>query len=185
MDHFRFHRKRLQTGALCACLVSWIFFIPFYQPVYAAEPLTDAAKIRIIDEMYKDYKRDFPDVEDFSAREVLKMIARGRVILVDIRKRREQAVSMISGAITEKKFRKNPSEYSDYIVIGYCTIGSRSGKLARKYRKKGIPLFNMRGGILAWLHAGGTVHKGGTPVKRVHVYGKKWDLAPNGITSLW
>jgi hypothetical protein len=34
-------------------------------------------------------------------------------------------------------------------------------------------MVNLRGGLLAWLHAGGKVYKDGRLVRRVHVYGKK------------
>ena len=61
---------------------------------------------------------------------------------------------------------------------------TREGKLAENLRKKDIYMVNMRGGILAWLHAGGKVYREGKPVNQVHVYGKKWDLAPPGIESV-
>ena len=162
-----------------------VCFIIFVQAPVAAEYLTDVAKKDKIDEMYQGYKKGFPKVKDFSAGQVLEMMDRKKIILVDIRKTKEQAVSMITGAITETKFRQNPSAYRDYIAIGYCTIGSRSGKLAYKLKKEGIRMFNMRGGILAWLHAGGIVHKDGKPVNRVHVYGRKWNLAPSAVKSVW
>ena len=185
IDHFTFHRGRHATRKLFVWIVTFMCLIVFSQALAAAESLTDAAKKRKIDDMYEDYKRHFPEVHDFSAREVLQMIDREKVILVDIRKTKEQTVSMITGAITEREFRQSPSAYRDYIVIGYCTIGSRSGKLARKLKKKGISMFNMRGGILAWLHAGGIVHKDGKPVNRIHVYDRKWNLAPSAMKSVW
>jgi len=162
-------------------------YVPYFfsQALAAVESLTDTAKKHKIDEMYEGYKRHFPGVHDFSARQILQMIDRKKVIFVDIRKTKEQAVSMISGAITEMEFMQSHSTYRGYIVVGYCTIGSRSGRLARKLKKKGINMFNMRGGLLAWLHAGGIVHQDGKPVNRVHVYGRKWDLVPADVKSVW
>ncbi len=184
-DHFIFHTGRHTKRKVLVWTLPLLYLIFFSQALVAAEYLTDAAKKRKIDEMYEGYKQHFPKVKDFSAEQTLQLMDRKKVILVDIRKPKEQAVSMIIGAITETEFRRNPSAYRDYIVIAYCTIGSRSGKLARKLKKKGISMFNMRGGILAWLHAGGIVHKDGKPVNRVHVYGRKWNLAPLAMKSVW
>ena len=183
--HFIFHTGRHTKRKVLVWTLPLLYLIFFSQALVAAEYLTDAAKKRKIDEMYQGYKQHFPKVKDFSAGQTLELMDRGKVILVDIRKTKEQAVSMITGAITETEFRRNYSAYRDYIIIGYCTIGSRSGKLARKLKKKGISMFNLQGGILAWLHAGGIVHKDGKPVNRVHVYGRKWNLAPSAIKSVW
>jgi len=185
IDHFIFHTKRHSKRKSLVWMVPFLYLIIFAQALVAAEHLTDAAKKRKIDEMYEGYKQQFPKVKDFSAGQTLQLMDRKKAILVDIRKPKEQAVSMITGAITETEFTRNPSAYRDYIVIAYCTIGSRSGKLARKLKKKGISMFNMRGGILAWLHAGGIVHKDGKPVNRIHVYDRKWNLAPSAMKSVW
>jgi len=185
IDHFLFHPGRHTKKKLLVWMAPLLCLIIFSQALVAAESLTDAAKKREIEEMYEGYKKHFPDVKDFSAGQVLQLMDREKVVFVDIRKTKEQAVSMIIEAITEMEFRRNPSAYRNYIVIGYCTIGSRSGKLARKLKKKGISMFNMRGGILAWLHAGGIVHKDGQPVNRVHVYGRRWNLAPSAMKSVW
>ena len=166
-------------------VVTFLCLVIFFKVAFAAKSLTDAAKQLKIDRMYADYKKKFPGVADFSAHQILQLMDRIQIVLVDTRKPEEQKVSMLSGAITKRQFLQNYSVYQNYIVIAYCTIGSRSGKLAQKFKKKGIHIFNLRGGILAWLHAGGSVHKDGKPVKRVHVYGKKWDLAPAAIESVW
>jgi sodium/bile acid cotransporter 7 len=56
--------------------------------------------------------------------------------------------------------------------------------VAEKLQKQDIRMVNLRGGILAWLHAGGAVYRDGKPVNRVHVFGKKWDLAPLDVESV-
>ena len=185
IDHFIFHTGRHTKRKLLVRLVPFLCLIILSQTLVAAESLTDVAKKRKIDEMYEGYKKHFPKVKDFSVEQILQLKDRRKIILVDIRKTEEQAVSMIAGAIPEIEFRRKPSAYRDYIIIGYCTIGFRSGKLARKLKKKGISMYNMQGGILAWLHAGGIVHKDGKPVNRVHVYSRKWDLAPSAMKSVW
>ena len=134
--------------------------------------------------MVEDYRKDFPSVADISAQQALERVNSGRVLFVDHRKESEQAVSMLPQAVTSKALLKDPEAYADRILIAYCTIGYRSGKLARKLQKKGLSVLNLWGGILAWLHAGGKVYKDGRPVQRVHVYGKKWDLAPSAYEAV-
>ena len=107
-----------------------------------------------------------------------------RLLFVDVRKEAEQEVSMLPGAITDKEFLKKPGAYRDRLVIAYCTIGYRSGGFAQKLQKKSIPVLNLQGGILVWLHAHGKVYKHGKAVNRVHVYGKKWDLVPSAYKSI-
>ena len=57
--------------------------------------------------------------------------------------------------------------------------------LVRKLRNRGIYVINLRGGLLGWLHAGGLVHRDGAPVRKVHVYGKAWDLAPSSYETVY
>ena len=102
-----------------------------------------------------------------------------------VRDSEEQAVSMIPGALTHGKFLEDPDVYKERTVIAYCTISYRSGKFASKLRKRGIHVINLRGGLLAWLHAGGPVHRDGIPVRKVHVYGKTWDLAPSIYETIY
>ncbi|MBL0716983.1 MAG: rhodanese-like domain-containing protein [Desulfosarcina sp.] len=171
--------------SILICVAGFLAIVSCSDSLDADISLADRVKQQKIDELYEGYKGEFPGVTDFSAQQTLQLKKRIKIFFVDIRTPEEQAVSMLPGAVTEKNFLKNSSAYQNYIVIAYCTIGLRSGKLAQKLKKKGISIFNLRGGILAWLHAGGIVHKDGKPVNRVHVYGKKWDLAPSAMESVW
>jgi len=149
------------------------------------EALTDEEKRREVETMYENYKQDFPEVSDVSAEEALALTGKSMPVFVDVRDPAEQAVSMLPGAITEEEFLKNPEAFRDRTVIGYCTISYRSGKLAQKLQKKGIQMLNLRGGILAWLYAGGKIYRDGMPTNQVHVYGKTWNLAPSGYEAVW
>jgi sodium/bile acid cotransporter 7 len=46
-------------------------------------------------------------------------------------------------------------------------------------------VYNLRGGILAWVHDGGTVYDQNGETRRIHVYGRKWNLAPNSYQAVW
>ena len=170
---------------LIPCITIVLLIVFFSGAAKPKGPVTDAERRQEIEALYLKYKQSFPDIEDISAKEVLRIKDIVKVVLVDVRRPKEQAVSMLPGAITDKVFLLDPMAYRDYLVIGYCTISYRSGNLAKKLRKKGIRMINLRGGILAWLHAGGKIYKNGKQVNQIHVYGKKWDLAPTGYKSIY
>jgi rhodanese-related sulfurtransferase len=106
-------------------------------------------------------------------------------ILVDVREPVEQAVSMIKGAITKKKFLENPSQFKGKTIVPYCTIGYRSGLFAKKLQQRGFKALNLKGGILSWVHAKQLIVKDKKPTQTVHVYGKKWNFLPSGFKSVW
>jgi sodium/bile acid cotransporter 7 len=149
------------------------------------EPLGDSFKREKVESMYAGYRKSFPGVADISAEGVLKIMGHEEIVFVDVREPEEQAVSMLPGAVPHIDFLRNPDAYKGRMVIGYCTISYRSGKLARKLQKRGICMINLKGGILAWLHSGGKIYREGMPTNRVHVYGKKWDLAPSSYDTVW
>jgi sodium/bile acid cotransporter 7 len=163
--------------------VALLFFCS--SPVFADRKEEDRARASRVEEMYDGYKRSFPAVQDISAKEAMKRFEAGTVIFVDERELEEQAVSMLPGAIRSEEFLKNTARYQDKLVVGYCTISYRSGVLAQKLQKMGITMVNLQGGILAWLHAGGKVYRDGRPVNEVHVYGRKWNLAPSSYQTVW
>ena len=109
----------------------------------------------------------------------------GKAVLIDIREPHEQQISMLPGAITEKEFVNDSSRYKDTVKIAYCTISYRSGKFAQKLQEKGIMVYNLRGGILAWVHAGGKVYDQGRETDRIHVYGRRWNLGPKRYRAVW
>lgn len=151
----------------------------------ASEKLTDTQKLQNVYRMYEDYKKEFPTVEDVGSKEAMALMESTKVVFVDTRRSKEQKVSMLPGAVTEKAFKRNLEQYTDHVVIGYCTISYRSGKLARKLNKKGIKMLNLRGGMLAWVHEGGKVYDAKGETRRVHVYGKKWNYLPEGYEAVW
>ena len=147
--------------------------------------LTDAEKIAVVYDMYAEYKKSFPRVADISPEDAMKLQQSESAVFVDTRKPAEIAVSKIPGAITEEEFRKDPARHRGKTVIVYCTISYRSGMLAKNLAEKGIELTNLKGGILAWALEGGTVvDPQGNPVRKIHVYGKKWNYPPDGYQAV-
>jgi len=135
--------------------------------------------------MYTDYRKDFEGVQEIDAAAAINLVGDPEVVFVDVRDPGEQAVSMIPGAVTSEVFLAAPERYQGQRIIGYCTISYRSGKLAVKMTRRGITIVNLKGGLLAWVHAGGPLVRGYKPVKQLHVYGHKWDLAPSDIESVY
>jgi sodium/bile acid cotransporter 7 len=151
----------------------------------SSKELTDEDKRQKVEKMYDGYKKRFPEVEDISPKIAAALAAGQKVVFIDVREPEEQRVSMLPGAISDKEFLKNPEKYKDHVKIGYCTISYRSGKFAQKLRKKDIPVYNLRGGILAWVHDGGRVYDQSGETQRIHVYDRHWDLAPKTHESVW
>jgi len=164
------------------CLFVCLFGFPSSLP---AEELTDAQKLRVVYDMYDEYKESFPAVRDITPKEAMELIKTEGVIFVDTRRSKEQKVSMLPNAVTEKDFEKNLEQYRNQVLIGYCTISYRSGKLAEELRKKGITMLNLKGGMLAWVHEGGKVYDANGETKRIHVYKKKWNYVPEGYEAVW
>lgn len=141
-----------------------------------------------IDEMYKKYKVEkFPGTPDVSVDEAIKEKAGDEnVVLLDVRSKEEQAVSVIPGAITQAAFEADEDKFKGKKVIVYCTVGYRSGLYTAKLREKSFDAYNLKGGVLGWA-AGehGFVEQGGKATKKVHVYGKQWNLLPKGYEGVW
>ena len=128
---------------------------------------------------------DPPGPVDLDELKVQELVKAGRAVFVDVREEKEQVVSMLPGAVPQKEFLRKPERYRDKVVIGYCTISYRSGKLAERLKARGIAMHNLQGGMLAWVHAGGKLYDRDGETRRLHVYGRKWNLAPRGYEALW
>lgn len=165
------------VALIIAIVCAYIFLVP--------GSLTDEQKRIKIEKMYSEYKKKFPDVPDIDPQQAMPLWESQKVVFVDVRESDEQFVSKLPGAVTAEAFLENPDKYKDYIKIGYCTISYRSGKLAQKIRKEGIPMYNLRGGLLSWVHNGGKVYNGTKETNRIHVYGRQWNLGPDRYEAVW
>ena len=176
--------RRTILGLITAAS-AFAFITLMGRPSLSSDDLSDRDKRHKFEDMYNGYKKQFPEVRDISAEKVMTLVAEGNAVLIDIREPLEQQVSMLPRAITEKEFINDAAKYKDAVKIAYCTIGYRSGKFAQKLQKQGIPVVNLRGGILAWVHDGGKVYDQNGETHRIHVYGRKWNLGPKGYQAVW
>jgi sodium/bile acid cotransporter 7 len=166
-------------------IMTTIFWAGMDRPVCAADAAADAKNRARIKAMYRDYEKDFPDVEGIDPPEAMQLLRQGKAVFVDVREKKEKRVSMLPGAITEEELLQHVEKYKDRILIGYCTISYRSGRLAQKLKDRGIVMLNLRGGLLAWVHEGGKVYDANGETRRIHVYGRKWNLGPEGYEAVW
>lgn len=147
--------------------------------------MTNAQKREQILKMYMAYKKEFPDVQDIDVGQAMELASTGRVVFIDVRQPEEQRVSRLPGAISADNYLENPEKYHDYIKIGYCTISYRSGVLAQELHQRGIPMYNLRAGLLGWVHSGGKVYAGTKETNRIHVYNSEWNLGPERFEAIW
>ncbi len=145
----------------------------------------DAFRRVRVEEMYRKYHRDFPEVRDVTPDSLMAWLQHGEAVLVDVRKAKEIAVSRIPGSITKDEYAANRQDFAGRKVVSYCTIGYRSGKFTRELARRGVDAYNLFGGILYWVHTGGEVIDAEGPVATVHVYGRQWSLLPVGYKAVW
>jgi len=148
--------------------------------------LSDAEKCATIEKMASKYRTEYADVPELSVSALVDLMSRENVLLVDVRTPLEQEVSMIPGAVSKDDFEKTKEKHRGQTIVTYCTIGYRSGLYARELQKEGIHVFNLRGSVLAWTHAGHPmIDSKSAETRRVHVYGAEWNLLPHGYTPVW
>jgi len=182
---YKYKMYRRTIWGLFTAILAFAFVTLMGQQSLSSNELSDAAKHRKVESLYEGYKTEFPDVLDLTPRQAMNLIADQKAVFIDTRKPEEQQVSMLPGAITEKEFLNNYKRYEDHVKIAYCTISYRSGIFAENLKKDGIPIYNLRGGILAWVHDGGKVYDQSGETYRIHVYGQEWDLAPERYEAVW
>jgi len=195
-------RRLAPTAALCgaAALLLACEDPPTARPLPPPPPVTETPavtpdapdapdpdpKLDAIQRMYADYRADFPGVPEVNADQAAASEPGRPVVLVDCREPWERAVSSIPGAVTPEQLRADPGRYADTRVIVYCTIGYRSGLAARELRHEGFDAYNLVGGVLGWAHSGrGFTTPTGEPTDRVHVYGRRWSLLPEGFEPVY
>jgi len=146
--------------------------------LHTAENPVNRKRQQKADRMYGRYRKNFQEIKEITAEQALVLYTQGQVVFVDVRDSDEQEISMLPGAITGEEFLENPERFRKNSVICYCTIGYRSGLFTKHHGQAFPQLHNLSGGVLLWLHSGGTLEKDGKQSWRVHVYGSKWALQP-------
>jgi len=162
----------------------------------------DARRQSEIDRLFAEFAPKFPKAPQMSAEQLSKEMSRNasskqmnKLVVVDVRTKDEQDVSMITTALRKEEFEVRKGEFKDHKVVAYCTIGYRSGQYVEKLCGESFDAYNLKGSILAWTHAGGelveTVGAGAGGIapalitNRVHTFGKDWDLASTDCEAVF
>ena len=175
---------RILWGLFTAGL-AFAFVTLMGQQSLSSNELSNAAKRQKVESLYEEYLAEFADTPDLSPLQAMGAIAGQKAVFIDIREPIEQQVSMLPGSITKNEFINNSNSYTDYVKIVYGTISNRSGKFAQNLQKAGVPVYNLRGGILAWVHDGGKVYDQNGETQRIHVYSRNWNLVPEQFEAVW
>lgn len=181
------------SGSLCAgTLVPWriglvaavLWAVPA-TPASAQSPGTEAERRATLERMLRDIREDYPDVPTITAAALRDSLGAGAIVLVDVRTDRERSVSTLPGAISADEFESRMEELAGRTVVAYCTVGVRSSSYVREMGRRGVDVLNLEGSVLAWTHIGGPLVLDGVATDRVHVYGRRWNLAADGYRTIW
>jgi rhodanese-related sulfurtransferase len=148
------------------------------------KPRSDEAKRQRIEAVYRRSKRLFPEVGELTVEELKERLGEQNLVVVDVRRPDEQAVSMIAGAITSDDFDSNPVAYEGATVVAYCTVGHRSGLYAQELANRGWNALNLKGAILAWTHVEGALEDENGPTRKVHIWSPP-SLVAEGYEPVW
>ena len=95
--------------------------------------------------------------EDYTPREVAKLLERGEIQLIDVREPSEYEAGRIAGAhlvpLGELTAQADSIDQARPVVF-YCLSGARSGMATEAFVNAGFDAHNMAGGLLAWDAAG-------------------------------
>jgi rhodanese-related sulfurtransferase len=92
---------------------------------------------------------------DLEPAEVSARMARGEIVLVDVREPNETAAERIPGALAMPLSQFDPASLPQGEVVLSCLSGKRSGMALARCRDAGVAVnTHMRGGLMAWKAAG-------------------------------
>lgn len=101
------------------------------------------------------------------------------VVLLDVRRPEEFAVSHLAGARRvdpdDPSPQLPPEAYEDgTTVVAYCSVGWRSSRLVESLRADGVDAHNLEGSAFQWVAEGRPLVRNGHTVHVVHPYGRAW-----------
>jgi len=133
-----------------------------------------------LDAMKARVQKKFPGVVQWTTAQAAEALQGDESpLLLDIREPAEYEVSHLPGA-SRLSPNADPSDFLKGIpshrqILVYCSVGYRSAKMARRFRKRGhSAVANLEGGIFQWANEGRPLVKGGTPASTVHGYNSRW-----------
>jgi rhodanese-related sulfurtransferase len=126
------------------------------------------------------YDREFPDITTVDPRHLADELASDRPpLLVDTRAPEEFAISHLANAQLANVATFDLDDVDDIDrsrpIVVYCSIGQRSGHVARRLKGMGFTnVRNLYGGIFLWYNEGYPVYSDMRQVDRIHPYNAAW-----------
>lgn len=123
-----------------------------------------------------EIQQKFPEVERITINE-LNAKDLTDVILIDVRKKEEFAVSHLAGAInlTDPFDIAGLASETEKDVVVYCSVGYRSAAVVHELKNLGIKnAINLEGSIFAWSNAGLPLVNQSGSTRDVHPYDEYW-----------
>lgn len=120
------------------------------------------------------------DAPQIKADELIKLQREKRILLLDAREKAEFDISHLPYAknigFNDLKIDVLEKEIgNDQVVVVYCSVGYRSGKVAEQLKRRGFKAYNLYGGIFDWANTGRElVDREGRQTKKIHSYNKEW-----------
>ncbi len=108
---------------------------------------------------------------------------KNKVIIIDSRELNEYKISRIENAIhvgfedfnLKKTLEMVKGNNSKAVIVVYCSVGYRSGKIATRLIENGVQSYNLYGGIFEWANRGfRLVDDNNLVTTKVHTYNKSW-----------
>ncbi|MGI9088888.1 MAG: rhodanese-like domain-containing protein [Chthoniobacterales bacterium] len=127
-------------------------------------------------------RHDFPGVKRITTDELAAWLAdkqRPAPLLLDVRTAAEYDVSHLQNAerIAPDAPASAVEQPKDRAIVTYCSVGYRSGGLAKKLRDAGFTkVSNLEGSIFVWANEGRPIFRDGQKVSKVHPYNRVWGL---------
>lgn len=100
------------------------------------------------------------EASDLSPQRVAQLLEEGEAQLVDVREDYEWEAGRIAGArhIELERLAGRAEEIDrDRPVVFQCRLGARSAMATAAFRAAGWDAYNLKGGIQAWVDAGGPI----------------------------
>ena len=159
--------------ARCFGWRAWLLLVAFGMSA-KAEPTWSGVRAQIA--------RQWPAVPQMGTAELARQYERpetARPVVIDVRTRREFAVSHLPGALhaetTREILRLLAAQPATRPVVLYCSVGVRSSALAEAVAAAGRPrVYNLQGSVFQWANEGRPLVRDGRPVSVVDPYNASW-----------
>ena len=130
-------------------------------------------------------RSDFPDVRRITTADLAEWLndpTRPAPQLLDVRTRAEFDVSHLRDAkhVEPGATAAAVGARKDQPIVTYCSVGYRSGALAKKLQESGYTnVANLEGSIFRWANEGRPLVSNGRATDKVHPYNRTWGLLLN------